>query len=299
LNGLEIFSRCYLHSLSLSLQPALSLSHTATALSLSHCYCSLRYQRQLLLLLSSISAVAAFAPSPKPTVVPPTQLSESVADLEVLARKLNPVVKFYDPLNLSQAKFWGTSEEETVGFLRHAEIKHGRVAMFAFVGYLAHANGIVFPWAMQMDGTHFPGAGGGGSPPELWDSISDGGRIQILAFIGFLELWSETQGTHYMRGGRPGDFPDFDSSKIPGGALNLYDPFGWNRSMTNDQKETRLLAEINNGRLAMIGIMGFLAEQKVEGSVPLLTGLGLKHYDGDVMMPLSEGHGILHMSGIF
>ena len=56
--------------------------------------------------------------------------------------------------------------------------------MFAFVGYIVHANGIHFPWAMQMDGTPFPSVS---SAPEAWDSISDAGKLQILAFIGFLE----------------------------------------------------------------------------------------------------------------
>ena len=47
-----------------------------------------------------------------------------------------------------------------------------------------------------------------------------------------------------------------------------------------------LLAEINNGRLAMLGIMGFLAEQKVPGAVPALTGI-VKPYAGEIMAPFS------------
>ena len=55
--------------------------------------------------------------------------------------------------------------------------------------------------------------------------------------------------------------------------LDLWDPFGFTKKMSPERKEKALLAEINNGRLAMIGIMGFSAAALVPGSVPALDGL--------------------------
>ena len=99
--------------------------------------------------------------------------------------------------------------------------------------------------------------------------------------------YREVTGTHYMRGGKPGEFPDFDASVIPGGALNLYDPLGWSKKRSEEKKADGLRKEINNGRLAMLGIMGFVSEGAVEGSVPLLKGV-IPHYDGNVMAPFSS-----------
>merc|ERR1711879_250906 len=47
---------------------------------------------------------------------------------------------------------------------------------------------------------------------------------------------------------------------------------------------TRLLMEVNNGRLAMLGLLSFLSEARVPGSVPALKGLILP-YAGEVMAP--------------
>ena len=160
--------------------------------------------------------------------------------------------------------------------------------MFAFVGYIVHANGIKFPWAMQMDGTPFPDSY---NPPALWDMISDEAKYQIFGLIAFLEFWSELSTPdhkHYMRGGMPGDFPDFRTG--PDGGIphpvpfNFYDPFGLSKKMSDEKKESRLIAEINNGRAAMLGIFGFLSAQCAEGSVPLLTGV-VPPYDGEPMAP--------------
>ena len=58
---------------------------------------------------------------------------------------------FYDPLGLANGEFWGDSNEATIGWLRHAEIKHGRVAMAAFVGYLVQSSGAHWPWKMTYE----------------------------------------------------------------------------------------------------------------------------------------------------
>jgi hypothetical protein len=242
-------------------------------------------------ILSLAASAAAFAPASQPARTS-VAVQESKADLEAMAKKLNPVLGFYDPLNLAEAEFWGTSNEATIGFLRHSEIKHGRIAMFAFVGYIVHANGIKFPWAMQMDGSPFPAET---NPPALWDTVSESAKWQIFSLIAFLEFWSELSTPthkHYMAGGKPGDFPDFVSGPegIPHPVpFNLYDPFKFSKNMSEETKEKRLLSEINNGRLAMLGIFGFLCEQTIPGSVPVLGGI-VKSYDGEVMAPFTTNY---------
>jgi len=199
---------------------------------------------------------------------------------EELATALNPAIGYFDPLGLADADFWSQGNEATWGFLRHAEIKHGRVAMFAFCGYIAQANGLHWP---EFFGPLTTGA----TPEEQWFNLSIEARCQIIAFIGFLEFWDELNpaNKHYMRGGRPGDYPDFE--QIPAQWWrNLYDPFGIAAKNSPEKKAKGLLAELNNGRLAQIGIIAMVSESHLPGSVPGLTGL-IKPFAGDVMAPLT------------
>merc|ERR1711862_1008344 len=77
---------------------------------------------------------------------------------------------------------------------------------------------------------------------------------------------------HYMRGGKPGYYPTFDSLYHPV-PFNLYDPFNLFEDQTEEQKARRLFAEINNGRLAMIGLFSLLLASKSDEAVPILNGL--------------------------
>merc|ERR1711957_906300 len=180
-------------------------------------------------------------------------------------------------MNLCEYDQWSQGEEAAIGFLRHSEIKHGRIAMFGFVGYIVQSNGVHWPWNIESSGLSFGDLSAAGSPPEQWDALSTAAKIQFFGVIAFLELIGENSYAleqsgekHYMRGGKPGFYP---SAKA-----------------TPEKKERGLLAEINNGRLAMLGIMAFTAEQKIPGSVPALGQLGLKPYSGEFMAPFSASN---------
>merc|ERR1711959_192820 len=102
----------------------------------------------------------------------------------------------------------------SIGWLRHAEIKHGRIAMAAFVGYIVHNAGVVFPFTGPQSVVP-----AGLSPPEIWDSIPFLAKLQIVAAVGVLEHISEDSrflaadgAKHYMRGGKPGYFPSFSAN---------------------------------------------------------------------------------------
>mmetsp|Transcript_3025 Transcript_3025/g.3403 ORF Transcript_3025/g.3403 Transcript_3025/m.3403 type:complete len:265 (+) Transcript_3025:191-985(+) len=241
-----------------------------------------------LTLLAAVAGAAAFKPSSMHSSTSSTQLHETKADLEILANELNPILGFYDPMNLAEGEFWDNTNEASIGFLRQAEIKHGRVAMAAFVGYCFQSN-YVFGWPQSLAGAMPPGLDL--NPESQWDAININAKWQIIAVIGFLEIWDEMGGygdtalPHYMRGRQPGKYPSFKEFRegvhwVP----DLYDPFGFNRKMSEEKKQTRLLAEINNGRLAMLGIFGFLVADTIPGALPTLAGIA-RPYGGEVMNP--------------
>ena len=214
-----------------------------------------------------------------------------------------PSTGFWDPLGLADQDFWGQGNEATIGFLRHAEIKHGRVAMAGFVGYIFGANKIAFPWAIA--GGPLAGVGpfedipgetimfsdiaNAGAPADQWDALPSAAKLQILGTIFILEWIGEVPQAggepHYMRGGKPGYYPSLKNAEgvphpVP---FDLFNPFGLLPEQTEAQKERGRNVEINNGRAAMLGIFGFISASKglIVPGLDAIEGVG--RYDGVYM----------------
>mmetsp|Transcript_5520 Transcript_5520/g.12840 ORF Transcript_5520/g.12840 Transcript_5520/m.12840 type:complete len:272 (-) Transcript_5520:304-1119(-) len=248
------------------------------------------------------SSALGFAPMAPTTTVSTTARSaapamETKADLVALANKLNPVVGFWDPMNLCEYDQWSQGEEAAIGFLRHSEIKHGRIAMFAFVGYCVQANGIHWPLQLTLSGVTYEQISQAGFPSEQWDALPTLSKVQILGAISLLEVFgeasylTEAQGEkHYMVGGKPGFYPSIKNAGVPHPVpYDLYDPFGFAKNSSPEKKARGLVSEINNGRLAMIGIFGFVSASKIPGSVPGLATIDIKSYAGEYMGPFVAG----------
>ena len=97
---------------------------------------------QLALLRLAAALVIAAAPA--------SALAGGKEDLLALADSLpGPGTSFWDPLGLADQDYALGNVDATVGndatvaFLRHAEIKHGRVAMAAFLGFIAQSTPLV------------------------------------------------------------------------------------------------------------------------------------------------------------
>merc|ERR1712238_521430 len=183
---------------------------------------------------------------------------ETKAEMVELAKQLNPVVGYWDPLKLADRNFWNQGEEFTIGWIRESELKHGRIAMFGFIGYIV---------------------------PEI-------GKWQIILFVGLMDIWRESKvplagdgEKHYTKGGKIGYFPTFKMLPHPV-PFDMFRPFGPCTRSEEDKAKGRVI-EINNGRLAMLGLMGFVSEASIPGSVPALAGL-IKPYSGEVMAPFAS-----------
>ncbi|CAJ1406690.1 unnamed protein product [Effrenium voratum] len=133
---------------------------------------------------------------------------------------------FFDPLG-----FTAVGDERGFRKLRVSEIKHGRVAMMASIGLV---------------GQHFLKFPGFEQSPAGFSVMGRGegvlGFFGIFLLCALLELaWREEPG----------------SDREPG---NYGDPFGVN--MYNDEMRMK---ELNNGRMAMISVLGIFAAEMATG----------------------------------
>merc|ERR1719238_821400 len=137
-----------------------------------------------------------------------------------------------------------------IKWLREAELKHGRICMLASTGYIAQE---------MFSLPNYPGYSP--NPVEAFSSVPTEGLLQILFFMGWLEVVTNkgkfTMMNMFEDGRAPGDL-GFDPLK-----------FG-----ENSETRARLeMAELKNGRLAMIAFSGMLHQTFVTGK-PLFASLG-------------------------
>merc|ERR1719204_2968106 len=157
--------------------------------------------------------------------------------------------RYWDPLNMA-----ADGDEEAFRRRRAAEIKNGRVAMIASIGYIV-------PEYFRFDGYLSPSNGLKFS--EVPNGIAAlakvpaAGWAQIGIFCATLELFPLRQEKDRL----PGDLVGCGKLGIPmflgGQESKPCDPVASERSLN---------AEINNGRLAMLSITGMVVQNGFLGS---------------------------------
>jgi hypothetical protein len=151
-----------------------------------------------------------------------------------------PLLSFlqFDPLDLAQ---WAP-----IDHLRKAELANGRSAMLATVGF-------AFPKIFM-----FPGG-----PITTTDPIDAFFQADLQWWAQFIIFCGTIEGIK-MRGEMDGKSYTGDVTKEA--ALDWTNQWG---KMDEKKKEDMALKELKNGRLAMIGIAGFIANEFIPGAVPV------------------------------
>jgi len=202
------------------------------------------------------TAMVSFAPvAVKPVAPTRSSIKMGVETMEGVGPET--ANKIFDPYGFSKM-----GSDATMDWFRHAELKHGRVAMAALTGFLFHINHIHFDGMLSPTyGVSFADLSRMG-PFEAWNAIPLLGQMQIIFTIAGIEHASESLNPdgHYMKGGTPGDIKFLKK---------LYWGLGADK-LSPEQLAEKRVSELKNGRLAMIGISSVCAALAIPGSVPFL-----------------------------
>jgi len=164
---------------------------------------------------------------------------------------------FYDPLNLLEG-----ADQKRFDRLRYVELKHGRICQLAFLGQIVTRAGLHLPGSIDLEGNSFDSYPDGLAALFGDEAIPKEGLGQLVLFIGLLELFvmKDVTGT----------------AEFPGDFRNGFIDFGWD-SFTDREKVRKRAIELNNGRAAMMGILGLMMHEEIAaagGNNPIIGLFG-------------------------
>lgn len=199
-----------------------------------------------LIVASLLTSAAAFAPSKS------ALKSSGVSGLKAFEKEIGAQAPlgFFDPLGLL-----ADADEAKFDRLRYVELKHGRISMLAILGHLATTAGWRLPGDIDYHGTSFASIPAGIAGIA---AVPLAGVAQIIAFVGFLEL---------------AVMKDITGGEFAGDFRNEAFDLGWDVFSPED-KERKRGVELNNGRAAMMGILGLMVHEMLPSHDPyMINGL--------------------------
>jgi len=178
-----------------------------------------------------------------------------------------PPVGVFDPLG-----FCKDASSQKLGQYREAELQHGRVAMLAVVGFLVTEEPIEYHPLFEANVKDI------GPAIRHLDEVRAVSPFffEVLGIvIGSLELNRALKG--WKPPGENAVFQELNEDYIPGDIG--FDPLGF-RPEDPDEFFTLQTKELQNGRLAMLGAAGFIAQELVNGKEILVNaGLATDRFD--------------------
>ena len=186
------------------------------------------------ILASLIAGSAAFAPAQQAR----TSMALNVDITKEIG--VQAPLGFHDPFGFMGSDPTNADAEEFER-KRWVELKHGRIAMLAVVGYLVTYAGIRFPGAEDI--------------PSGFAALS---AVPGMVWAQMIATWTMMEAANQDQFKAPwGTAEGKSPAEFKGDFRNGFIDFGWDKQ-TDAWKRNKRTIELNQGRAAMMGITGLM-----------------------------------------
>jgi len=220
-------------------------------------------------LVTMLGAASAFAPAAVPRNV------ATVSQMAALDDAFGVSVETGNKCPPLGRAILEDARPDALKWFQNAEIKHGRIAMIATIGFMVQKFGVHFPLYLGPSGSNvFSPASdsawllssttgvtfsdiASAAPLDAIKMVPGAGWLQIFFMAGWFECvaydrqWNKENPI-------PGDYG--------------YDPLGFTKregGWESEELKSLRLKEIKNGRVAMMSIAGWVANEAIPGAFPV------------------------------